>query len=100
MPEDRIEPLMEEYPYFYALAIEAQQAHDPAQQVDNGYERCALCSYTRHPCDVYELATIVLTLLGRLGGKEEAVEEGIEAADEGDVENEGEDQAEGSMTDV
>jgi hypothetical protein len=37
--------------------------HDPAQQEDNGYERCAHCHYTRHPCSVYDLATIVLALL-------------------------------------
>ena len=37
--------------------------HDPARQEDNGYERCALCHYTRHPCSVYELATIVVALL-------------------------------------
>jgi hypothetical protein len=37
--------------------------HDPAQQEHNGYERCAHCHYTRHPCSVHELATIVLALL-------------------------------------
>ena len=37
--------------------------HDPAQQDDNPYERCALCHYTRHPCSVYDLATEVLRLL-------------------------------------
>lgn len=35
----------------------------PAQQEDNGYERCAHCHYTRHPCSVYDLATMVLSLL-------------------------------------
>ena len=40
--------------------------HDPNQQPDNAYERCALCHYTRHPCDPYDLAAAVLTLLDRL----------------------------------
>jgi len=41
-------------------------SHDPANQEDNGYERCALCHFTRHPCDVYDLAAAVLRLLDRL----------------------------------
>jgi hypothetical protein len=40
--------------------------HDPANQEGNGYERCELCHYTRHPCDVYDLAAGVLRLLDRL----------------------------------
>ena len=30
--------------------------HDPDNQDDNPYERCALCGYTGHPCDVFDLA--------------------------------------------
>lgn len=37
--------------------------HDPEQQDSNGYERCAECHYTRHPCEVFEMASAVLTLL-------------------------------------
>lgn len=46
-------------------ALAVRDAHDPAQQVDNGYERCALCHYTRHPCDAYDMADTVLRLLDR-----------------------------------
>lgn len=45
------------------FALDCQQQHDPAQQEDNPYDRCALCHFTRHPCDVYDLATAVLWLL-------------------------------------
>ena len=45
----------------YATFAMAQ--HDPAQQEGNGYNRCEHCHYTRHPCDVYELASAVLRLL-------------------------------------
>ena len=42
--------------------------HTPAKQGGNGYEgRCAECHYTRHPCDVYDLAAGVLRLLDRPG---------------------------------
>ena len=37
--------------------------HTPAKQEGNGYNRCELCHYTRHPCDVYDLAAAVLRLL-------------------------------------
>lgn len=46
-------------------ALDLQRVHDPAQQEGNGYERCEHCHYTRHPCEVYELATIVLALIDR-----------------------------------
>ena len=46
-------------------ALGSMKLHDPAQQEGNGYERCEHCHYTRHPCDVYELAQIVLALLDR-----------------------------------
>ena len=46
-------------------ALDAQAQHDPSKQDDNPYERCAHCHYTRHPCDVYDLATAVLQLLDR-----------------------------------
>lgn len=39
--------------------------HTPANQEDNGYERCAYCHYTRHPCSVHDLASMVLALLDR-----------------------------------
>lgn len=39
--------------------------HDPARQEGNGYERCELCHFTRHPCDVHDLASMVLGLLDR-----------------------------------
>ena len=37
--------------------------HDPTLQDDNGYMRCALCHYTSHPCDAYDMADQVLKLL-------------------------------------
>ncbi len=46
-------------------ALESQRLHDPKRQEGNGYDRCKHCHYTRHPCDVYELASIVLALLDR-----------------------------------
>ena len=46
-------------------ATSERDLHDPAQQEGNGYDRCEHCHYTRHPCDVYELATVVLALLDR-----------------------------------
>ena len=47
------------------FALEEQSLHDPSKQEGNGYERCAHCHYTRHPCSTYELATAVLQLLDR-----------------------------------
>lgn len=54
------------------FALENQISHTPGNQEGNGYQRCALCHYTRHPCDVYDLATAVLWLLdeGRTGQEE------------------------------
>jgi hypothetical protein len=46
-----------------AYALDEQRLHDPHNQADNPYERCALCHYTHHPCEVHDLATAVLTLL-------------------------------------
>jgi hypothetical protein len=46
-------------------ALDEQRLHDPANQDGNNYERCEHCHYTRHPCDVHELATAVLFLLDR-----------------------------------
>ena len=39
--------------------------HDPEKQQGQGQwpERCAHCHYTRHPCDVFDLASMVLALL-------------------------------------
>lgn len=45
------------------FATDTRDRHDPAHQEGNGYERCALCHYTRHPCDVNDLASMVLALL-------------------------------------
>lgn len=39
---------------------ETRDQHDPSKQDDNPYERCALCHYTSHPCEVYELVDEVL----------------------------------------
>lgn len=47
-------------------ATAVMDAHDPSKQEGNSYERCALCSYTRHPCDTYDLAASVVALLNRL----------------------------------
>lgn len=45
------------------FALLVQREHDPAQQ-DAGYHgRCAVCGFTRHPCDTYSLASAVLDLL-------------------------------------
>jgi len=47
-------------------ALEERRIHDPEQQGDVGFPgRCAHCHFTRHPCSVYELATIVLALIDR-----------------------------------
>jgi hypothetical protein len=46
-----------------AFATFARDQHDPANQEGNPYERCEHCHYTRHPCDVHDLAVMVLTLL-------------------------------------
>ena len=45
------------------LASDIRDAHDPEKQADNPYYRCALCHYTRHPCDAYDMADTVLRLL-------------------------------------
>jgi hypothetical protein len=47
-----------------ALAI--RTAHDPEHQDDNGYERCAICHFTRHPCDAFDMADQVLGLLNQI----------------------------------
>lgn len=48
-------------------ALDEQRLHDPEQQDQSAAfpNRCAHCHYTRHPCDVHELATAVLWLLDR-----------------------------------
>jgi len=48
-----------------SYALDSLKLHDPKLQEGNGYDRCEHCHYTRHPCDVYELAQIVLSLLAR-----------------------------------
>jgi len=48
------------------FALGMLNEHDPAQQVDNPYKnRCEICHFTRHPCDVYELAKVTIALLER-----------------------------------
>ena len=42
-------------------AYSVRAAHDPETQ-GHGYERCSLCSYTRHPCEAFELADTVIAL--------------------------------------
>jgi hypothetical protein len=44
----------------------ARDQHDPSKQEGNPYQRCQHCHYTRHPCDVHDLASAVLTLLDRV----------------------------------
>lgn len=39
--------------------------HDPPQRDDNPYGPCAHCNYTRHPCDIHDLASMALALLER-----------------------------------
>lgn len=56
------------------FARAAIDQHTPANQRlqggegvgDNPYDRCALCHFTRHPCDVYDLAAAVLRLLDEI----------------------------------
>lgn len=48
-------------------AVSTRDQHTPEMQDGNPYERCALCHYTRHPCDVYDLANAVIGLLDRFG---------------------------------
>lgn len=50
------------------LALEIRTAHDPTTQA-NGYARCELCHYTRHPCDAFEMADGVLSLLDDLASR-------------------------------
>ena len=44
------------------FAAELREAHDAAKQGDVWIDRCSLCHATRHPCDVYDLASMVLAL--------------------------------------
>jgi hypothetical protein len=63
MPDPDVEPPFDSRDDLRRFALDCQRQHDPQHQPQNGYLRCALCSYTRHPCDVYDLATSVLWLL-------------------------------------
>lgn len=36
------------------------------QEIGRKYDRCEHCGFTRHPCEVYEMAGSVIALLGRL----------------------------------
>lgn len=47
-----------------SFAFDLREQHNPANQ-SHQYERCEHCHYTRHPCDIYDLASIVLALLDR-----------------------------------
>lgn len=42
--------------------VDMRRRHNPRHQEGNGYDRCALCDYTRHPCDVHDLCTDWLEL--------------------------------------
>ena len=44
--------------------------HDPAMQ-EHAYARCERCGFTRHPCDTYDLADSVITLLNRIEAMQE-----------------------------
>ena len=44
------------------FAADMLAEHDPVNQ-GHTYERCELCHYTRHPCDVFDLASATLKLL-------------------------------------
>lgn len=47
-------------------AVYQRDAHNPSKQPDNPYDRCALCQYTRHPCDTFDLATDWLRLYDQI----------------------------------
>lgn len=50
--------------YIRRLAMQALNDHDPDKQEDNRpANRCARCNFVRHPCETFELAEAVLTLL-------------------------------------
>lgn len=36
--------------------------HSPENQT-HGYDRCELCNFTRHPCDMYDAADLILKLV-------------------------------------
>jgi hypothetical protein len=44
------------------LAIHCYEEHNPKNQNHN-YDRCCLCDFTRHPCETFELAEAILSLL-------------------------------------
>lgn len=50
------------------FARSAKALHAPARQTmpdgrANPYDRCALCSFARFPCDMYEMATLLFAAL-------------------------------------
>lgn len=47
-------------------AIGLHHIHDPENQTDNPYDRCKHCHYERHPCDIHDLAGIIIDLYERL----------------------------------
>ena len=46
-----------------SFAETLRDQHDANKQA-HPYDRCEHCSYTRHPCDTYDLASMVLALTG------------------------------------
>lgn len=46
--------------------LATRDAHDANKQ-RNGYDRCEICQYTRHPCDVFLLAEDWLTMFDAIG---------------------------------
>lgn len=61
-----------DFPAERANAEFALEQHDPKNQdwCDDKHPRCAHCHYTRHPCETYELASVVLMLLDELEASE------------------------------
>ena len=49
---------------YAAYALDEQRIHDPQNKITTT-SGASTAHYTRHPCDVYELATCVLYLLDR-----------------------------------
>ena len=44
------------------FAMSVKNDHDPLMQ-GHGYHRCERCNYSRHPCDTYDLACMLLAML-------------------------------------
>lgn len=54
------------------FAESMRRDHDPIRQTmsdgktPNPHDRCALCGYTRYPCDVYDMAALLLVALDEI----------------------------------